>query len=115
LNSNGHHPVQPISYFEDAIGLIGDYENIFIFSDDIKWCKENINFKNSIFVEGNTNIEDLWLMSLCTNNVISNSSFSWWSAYINNNSKKIIYPKNWFGDFTNINTSLICPREWTQL
>ena len=49
-----------------------------------------------MFIEGNQ-FEDLCLMSLCDHNVISNSSYSWWGAWLNKNeNKKIISPKNWF-------------------
>lgn len=81
------------------------------FSDDIKWCVENIkNDDNDIYFINNTEKDyyELYLMSLCDNNIISNSTFAWWGAYLNKNEdKKVIAPKNWFGtgfknDFTDI-------------
>lgn len=79
---------------------------IFVFSDDITWCKNNVanliptgyNL-HIIFVENNKNYVDLFLMSKCENNIIANSSFSWWSAWLNSNHDAIIVaPKtNWFG------------------
>jgi hypothetical protein len=47
------------------------------FSDDIQWCKDNLKFNNIIFMEGFSDVEDIWLMSLCKHNIIANSSFSW--------------------------------------
>ena len=116
VSSNGYHPVQSIKYYEDALSIIGEYDNIFIFSDDIKWCKDNLNFTNMIFMEGFSDIEDLYLMSMCKNNIIANSSFSWWGAWLNTNpNKKVISPINWFGDKTNINTSDIIPNDWINI
>ncbi len=65
----------------------------FIFSDDIPWCKANITLQNAVFVDWNadaTAYEDLRLMSLCKHNVIAESSFSWWGAYLNQNTHKIV-------------------------
>jgi hypothetical protein len=105
LNSNGYHPVLPINYYDSAIKLIGEYDEIIVFSDDIEWCKKNIKYKNIRFMEGNSEVDDLWLMSICKNNVIANSSFSWWSSWLNiNENKKVIFPKKWFGDFVSLPT-----------
>lgn len=70
----------------------------YIFSDDQKWVKENVKFKsNVIYVEGNSNFEDLRLMYSCKHFIISNSSFSWWAQYLADNSKRItIAPSIWF-------------------
>lgn len=116
LTSNGYHPVQSIDYYKKALEVIGNYDNLFIFSDDIQWCKSNFDFKNMYFIEGNDDVEDLWLMSLCKNNIIANSSFSWWGAWLNSNpGKKIIAPKNWFGDQTNLNENDIIPNNWIKI
>ena len=65
-------------------------------------------------MENNTNIQDLKYMSLCKDNIIANSSFSWWAAFLNQNkNKKIICPKNWFSD--NTNDSDIKNLNWTQI
>jgi hypothetical protein len=113
LTSNGFHPVQPISYYERALEIIGEYDNIFVFSDDINWCKENLKFKNMTFVENNNSVTDLWLMSFCTNNIIANSSFSWWGALLNKNkNKKVIVPNNWF---SYIDVSTMHPKNWIKI
>lgn len=99
VNLQDHHPLQPIEYYKTAINLIGDNKTYFIFSDDIEWCKLNFGFLNNVvFVDGNEDYEDLYLMSFCKNNIMANSSFSWWGAWLNDNkNKKVIAPKKWFG------------------
>lgn len=97
LSSNGYHPVQPISYYEKSLEIIGEYDNLFIFSDDIEWCEQNLKFKNQIFVKDNPSSYDIWMMSLCRHNIIANSSFSWWGAWLNENpNKKVVSPSHWF-------------------
>jgi hypothetical protein len=83
-------------YIQGALEYFNDDEYIFlIFSDDIEWCKQ-IFPEGVIFIEGNQ-FEDLCLMSLCKHNVICNSTFSWWGAYLNQNpNKKIIASSKWF-------------------
>jgi len=116
LNVQHTHPIQTLEYYTKAIENIGSYDNLYVFSDDIVWCKSNLKFGNINFIEGLDNIEDLWFMSLCTNNIIANSSFSWWGAWLNNNpEKKVIAPKNWFGQYANINSSDIVPETWILL
>lgn len=116
VTSNGYHPVQSIEYYQKAIKTIGDYDHIFIFSDDIQWCKDNLKFDNMVFMEGFTDIEDLYLMSMCKHNVIANSSFSWWGAWLNNNKdKKVIAPSKWFGEKANLNQNDIIPKEWIKI
>jgi len=116
INSNGFHPIQPIEYYNQALNIIGDYNQIIIFSDDIGWCKNNLKYKNSIFIENQTPIDDLWLMSLCEHNIIANSSFSWWGAWLNQNlDKKIVAPLNWFGSSLGLNSSDIVPESWIKI
>ena len=56
------------------------------------------------------------LMSLCDNNIIANSSFSWWGAWLNNNdNKKVIAPKKWFGSEANYDDSDIIPESWVRV
>ncbi len=70
-----------------------------IFSDDIEWCRINFNLSNAKFVDWNkkqSSFRDMQLMSLCDHNIIANSSFSWWGAYLNPNKNKIVIaPKVW--------------------
>jgi hypothetical protein len=99
LNLSDHHPVQDMDYYKDAISIIGKDKTFFIFSDDINWCKENFNFLGDVvYCEDNEDFEDLFLMSLCNNNIMANSSFSWWGSWLNQNENKIVVsPRIWFG------------------
>ena len=116
VTSNGYHPVQTIDYYNKALEIIGEYDKLIIFSDDIEWCKYNLKFKNMVFCEIKNDLHQLWLMSLCKDNIIANSSFSWWGAWLNKNTnKKVIAPKLWFGQQTNINDSDIIPDSWIKI
>lgn len=72
---------------------------IFVFSDDVEWVKNNIEFGENVFYEnGNDPVwEKLRLMSACKNFIISNSSFSWWAQYLSTNNNRIVYaPSRWY-------------------
>lgn len=99
------HGACDIEYYKKAIQYLEEkVENInyFIFSDDIEWVKENLAIQNAIYIDSKEKRiphEDIYLMSLCKNNIIANSSFSWWGAWLNQNEKKmVIAPKRWFAD-----------------
>lgn len=87
-----------MKYLEEKIGVMDS----FIFSDDIDWVKENLDVQNAIYIESKEKRlphEDIYLMSLCSHNIIANSSFSWWGAWLNQNKNKIVIaPKRWFVD-----------------
>jgi len=116
LNFPDIHPTQPIEYYRNSILKFDSNTNFLIFSDDIEWCKNNLSnvFGNFTFIEGNTDYQDLYLMSLCNNNIICNSTFSWWGAWLNNNSsKKVIVPSMWFGPkLNNYNTDDVYCVNW---
>jgi len=98
------HILQTESYYKNAIDILSkkikkDFKLV-IFSDDIKWCKNNkfLTNYNCYFVEGNEDYIDLYLMSMCNHHIIANSSFSWWGAYLNEDEKKLVVaPAKWFG------------------
>tara|TARA_R110000803_G_C11976807_1_gene320240 strand:+ start:326 stop:1105 length:780 start_codon:yes stop_codon:yes gene_type:complete len=116
VHQTNFHPIQSIEYYKKALDILGDYDNIFVFSDDIPWCKDNLSFNNMVFVGGNVDIEDLWLMSLCKKNIIVNSSFSWWGAYLNTSRDKVVIsPSNWFGPSAGLNSGDIIPDEWNKI
>lgn len=92
---------------------------LFIFSDDIEWVKENLNLPyESIYVSHNTgekSYEDMRLMSMCKHNIIANSSFSWWGAWLNNNKERIVIaPIKWFNDESIVQTDVI-PENWVKI
>jgi hypothetical protein len=98
LKLSNIHPVVTKDYLEKGLKAIGEYSTVFIFSDDPEWVRENLNLPNSIFVSEDRDYKELWLMSLCQNYLISNSTFSWWGSYLNKNKeKKVVVPSVWFG------------------
>ena len=89
-------------YYQEAIKIIEKKvvnPKFYVFSNDITWVKENLNLSNCIYVDWNKGIDsykDLILMSKCENNIIANSTFSWWGAWLNDNKQKIvIMPRKW--------------------
>jgi len=81
--------------------LIGKDKQFVIFSDDINWCKSNFDFlHDKLFIEERNDLLELHIMSLFSNHIIANSTFSWWGAWMANNSNVIMPdPKNnWFSE-----------------
>lgn len=119
VNLQNFHPLCDMEYYKKCLDLF-DNCDIFIFSDDIKWCKENfrnISKNNITYCDSNNPYVDLCIMSICDHNIIANSSFSWWSAWLNKNkNKKVIAPKKWFGpDYYYHDTSDLIPNDWILL
>lgn len=119
LKSPAHHPTQDIEYYKKSIEIIGNDKLFVVFSDDIDWCKNNLSQLSDkmVFISNNPDYEDLLLMSLCNDNIICNSTFSWWSAWLNSNKdKKIIAPIKWFGPAYNgyILSDLYC-ENWIKI
>jgi hypothetical protein len=92
-----------------------------VISDDPRWCRRALlkhGFpSDTTWVSGNDAATDMCLMSLCDHHVIANSSFSWWGAWLNASSEKVVvYPDPWYGpELEHFDTSdLPCP-EWTSL
>ena len=91
------HPVISTSYIDKCLNMLNEKDFIFCFSDDKEWVKQNIRYNNIIFVDGLLDYEELWLMSLCKHNILSNSTFSWWGAFLNKNKNKQVFaPSMWF-------------------
>jgi hypothetical protein len=98
LHLNNNHPVLSLDYYEESYNIIGEDSTYLIFSDDIEFCKTNFGFiKNKIFIEDLEDYEEIYLMSFCDNNIIANSSFSWWGAWLNKKKNIVISPRKWFG------------------
>lgn len=96
-------PFVGLSYYEKALNFFPQEALFVVFSDRINWCKHHFKKFNRpmIFIEGNDHIEDLFLMSMLKHNIIANSSFSWWAAYLNRNLDKIVIAPSYFGCPTN--------------
>ncbi len=121
------HVVQDMSYYKNAVNkmknkLGNDYKNYsyLIFSDDINWCKKqsflnqlpNVSFVEKVVVEPRE-VFELYLMSMCEHNIIANSSYSWWGAYLNENPNKIVIaPKKWFNPRHHTSWNDVYCREW---
>jgi hypothetical protein len=110
-------------YYKMSVSYI--IENVidpvfFVFSDDIEWVKKQELFSGNFYFINNNNIKnnhiDIFLMSKCKHNIIANSSFSWWGAFLNKNEKKIVIaPKIWKSknDIYSINQRI--PEEWIKM
>lgn len=97
------HSVCGLDYYSKALEIVKskvDEPSLYIFSDDIKWAKENLKFDiNMKFMDGNNNYEDLLLMSTCKHSIIANSGFSSWGAWLNKNKNKVVIaPEKWVQD-----------------
>ncbi len=115
------HGILPISYYKNACEMIvGKFPNatFFIFSDDIKWAEENFPRNYPAVFVSSSNIsdhEELKLMSSCKHNIIANSTFSWWGAWLNENKDRVaISPAKWFKS-GNYNTGNIVPKGWFKI
>jgi hypothetical protein len=109
------HTVQDLAYYQSGIKALQMFERYVVFSDDIAWCKNNFIGENFIFIENEKDYIDLFLMSMCDNQIISNSSFSWWAAWLNNNpDKKVVAPIKWFNN-NSLESKDIIPESWIKL
>lgn len=113
-----------LDYYQRAIADLAQVEKdlkLFIFSDDPEWVKDNVKLDFPvIYVDHNTadtNYEDLRLMSLCRHNIIANSSFSWWGAWLNDNKDKRVYaPTEWFNsNVRDLDSKDIIPDSWIKI
>ncbi len=112
--------IMPLSYYFEALQYTkGD---LYIFSDDMTWCKENFSrayFSRKVTFVQLTDYLDFELMKLCDHNIISRSTFSWWPAILNDNPKKIVVaPKLWVIkkiDLKGYNNKIHYPKEWIKI
>ena len=117
------HGLQPISYFYDAVDLLGStqpVEKVFVFSDDPEWCRDAFTWGIPAEVvdlsgHGHGPAVDLWLMSQGKRFVISNSSFGWWGAWLAGvPPENVVAPRQWFAD-PQISTSRLVPAGWRRI
>lgn len=124
--TNKVHGTCDLEYYNNAIKNITDNNNegfkLFFFSDDIDWVKEKFkktNYKKT-FISNNINDKswiDMFLMSSCNHNIIANSSFSFWGAWLNSKlDKKVIAPKKWFvDDKLESQSKNLIPPQWIRI
>lgn len=118
-NKSSHYIFYTLEYYSRAISYLKSHcinPVFYIFSDDTAWVKSNLNIEFATYIDwnvGNNSYKDLLLMSKCKHNIIANSSFSWWGAWLNSNDKKIVIaPEIWMN---NIETPDIIPCSWIKL
>jgi glycosyltransferase involved in cell wall biosynthesis len=90
------HPLLSPEYPAKAVKIIGS-ERVWIFSDDLEWCKENLHFDCPTEYIKDEDYIEMYLMSLCKNIVIANSSFGWWAGYLKTTPGQVFAPNPWFG------------------
>jgi hypothetical protein len=119
------HGICSEEYYIESINFISKKIpgcKFFFFTDDPIWVKNNL-IKNIKFSElitcniGNNSWKDMYLMSLCNHNIIANSTFSWWGAWLNQSESKIVIaPKKWFDEGAKINDDKdLIPDNWIRL
>jgi len=99
INSINHHNLS-MKYYKNALKEFSEDQDVMIFSDDPTWCKEQelfVSDRFSVCDSGNSYV-DLCLMSMCSDFIIANSTFSWWGAWLSRSKDKmVVYPSKWFG------------------
>lgn len=121
-HTNSVHGTCSLDYYRNAIGTVirtiaTPY--FFVFSDDVSWARSNLELPPSTeFVSCNTGTnswQDMALMAACQYNIIANSTFSWWAAWLNTNPRKrVIAPKQWFRT-ESLSTKDLYPPGWQLL
>lgn len=125
-NLPDYHPIATTMYYTQALThFSGDYTVLyFCENEDIHDVLDTISalriiYPSFVFERGGADLTDweqLLLMSCCSHNIIANSTFSWWAAYLNTNtSKQVTYPDVWFGPQAGHDTSDLCPPEWLKI
>jgi hypothetical protein len=114
-NSENHFNLD-LDYYAKGLSLFESDRNVIIFSDDPEWCKQQKLFSADRFMisESDNSYVDLCLMTLCSDFIIANSTFSWWGSWLcNNYDKKIIAPSKWFGpNLKNNSTKDLILKDW---
>lgn len=119
-NASQLHGLLGIAYYQSALKAIRKHvakPNLYVFSDDPVWCKANLKFDfPTTYIAHNTDgAEDMRLMKSCRHNIVANSSFSWWAAWLNENPQKLVVaPKRWFAKAES-NTKAVVPASWLQV
>lgn len=119
LKENQYQVIKGFDYYRRAIEYIKQHcpdAHFFVFSDDMDWVKTQMTEKNVTFVDWNKEADsykDMLLMSLCQHNIIANSTFSWWGAYLNAHDDKIVVcPKEWL---VGESSESRVPTDWTRM
>lgn len=116
LINSGNHTNLGIDYYEKALSYFDAEREVIIFSDDPSWCIEQEIFEEDRFIVSDSKdpYVDLCLMTMCSDFIIANSSYSWWGAWLSQNeNKKVISPLKWFGpNNQHHDTKDLFPQTW---
>jgi len=118
--TNRRHGVLDMDYYHAAVDRIAGQTKasfIYVFSDDIPWCRENLVFDQPwrLVSDNSRKISsELHIMACCRHHIIANSSFSWWGAWLGEKKgSRIIAPKHWFKSGPEL--FRIVPERWIRL
>lgn len=122
LNKKIYGNICTVEYYKQAINYLEskvDNPQYFIFSNDIDWCRKNLNI-DGLYVDWNSDpresFKDLHLMSNCKHNILANSTFSWWAGWLNQNSEKfVIVPSRFFNNAIVSNMETLIPPSWIRI
>jgi hypothetical protein len=116
-----HHGVLPAQYFQQALATVKERvrePHFFVFSDEPDWAESYVGIDDPVTIvrgAGKADAEDLMLISMCRHHIISNSSFSWWGAWLSTGEGKVVVaPKRWFASETE-DSSDIVPPGWLRI
>ena len=114
IHNSSRHPVLHSNYYKKALEMFDDDRQVIIFTNDVEWCKKHELFSSDRFAvaEGGDQFYDMCLMTMCSDFITANSSFSWWGAWLANRGK-VVCPSGWFGpDLKDNNTEDLFCEGW---
>ena len=114
-NLSPNYYINAVNQISKATGKKIDDFNILVFSDDLELSKKALSYinLNCFYIQNNSNVEDFIHMSMCDHNVIGNSTFAWWAAYMNRNEGLVVAPKDFFGkNYNNFLLDDFYPDKW---
>lgn len=115
------HKLPPVSktYVKRAMSMFPKHTRFLMLSDDYDYCRANFKGDNIYYLKESSVLKDLFATTLCQHNIISNSTFAWWGAFLNPSpNKKVIAPTPWFGRYAKnkeSNVQDLIPTEWIEL
>lgn len=109
-------PLCSLDYYKRALLQFPDVENILIVTDDKEWAKKVFMGDKFHVIENETDYVDFYIMSMCDNNIIANSTFSWWAAWLNKNKDKmVVAPRQWYNEEVEHDINELIPKGWLML
>ena len=109
-------PVVSASYLHAAMRCFPDDATFVVLSDDAAWCRERLRGPRVHVFEGGDELDDLMTMKACDHHVVSNSSFSWWGAWLNARpGRRVVAPDPWFWRDRRAFAEQLVPSDWIRL